>query len=227
MRTTPTPLTISLLDRFALVMAMLAEIAVNQGHAQHLPGAKIIAIWQRLTSIAARFARAVLRGPTPNRPRLTPAKPSRTERPSLPAGFGWLPRVFPGTHDMPAAVTYPAQQLRDLLADPTMAQLIETNPAIGRILRPLFEALGLERPAILAIPKPAAPQPVAPQPTPANPEPPPARSPSVHHPARLTARVPETSTCPDDRISTHTEPAARPQLFYYEFETLISLHTPA
>ncbi|MCW8306167.1 hypothetical protein AruPA_03880 [Acidiphilium sp. PA] len=156
MRTKPTPLTISLLDRFALIMAMLAEIAVRQGHAQHLPGTKIIAIWQRLTGIAARFARAVLRGPTPGRKRPTPAKPSRTERPSLPAGFGWLPRVFPGTHDIPAAVTYPAQQLRDLLADPTMAQLIETNPAIGRILRPLFEALGLERPAILAIPKPAA-----------------------------------------------------------------------
>jgi hypothetical protein len=33
-----------------------------------------------------------------------------------------------------------------------MAELIETNPAIGRILRPLFEALGIERPAILAIP---------------------------------------------------------------------------
>ncbi|MCW8306418.1 hypothetical protein AruPA_05165 [Acidiphilium sp. PA] len=169
MRPIPTPLTLSLLDRFALIMAMLAEIAVRQGHAQHLPGARIIAIWQRLTGIAARFARAVLRGPTPGRPRLTPAKPSRTERPSLPAGFGWLPRVFPGTPDMPAAVTYPAQQLRDLLADPTMAQLIETNPAIGRILRPLFEALGLERPAILAIPKPAAearpaPRPLAPPP---------------------------------------------------------------
>ncbi|MCW8308353.1 hypothetical protein AruPA_15035 [Acidiphilium sp. PA] len=149
-------MTISLLDRFALIMAMLAEIAVRQGHAQHLPGARIIAIWQRLTGIAARFARAVLRGPTRSRKRPTPAKPSRTERPSLPAGFGWLPRVFPGTPDMPAAVTYPAQQLRDLLADPTMAQLIETNPAIGRILRPLFEALGIERPAILAIPKPAA-----------------------------------------------------------------------
>ncbi|HQT84310.1 MULTISPECIES: hypothetical protein [Acidiphilium] len=152
MRTAPTPLTISLLDRFALIMAMLAEIAVNQGHAQHLPGAKIIAIWQRLTSIAARFARAVLRGPTSSRPRLTPAKPNRAKRSSLPDGFGWLPRVFPGTHDMPAAVTYPAQQLRDLLADTTMAELIETNPAIGRILRPLFEALGIERPAILAIP---------------------------------------------------------------------------
>ncbi|HQT84662.1 hypothetical protein [Acidiphilium rubrum] len=160
MRTAPTPLTISLLDRFALIMAILAEITVNQGHAQHLPGAKIIAIWQRLTSIAARFARAVLRGPTSSRPRLTPAKPNRAKRSSLPDGFGWLPRVFPGTHDMPAAVTYPAQQLRDLLADPTMAELIETNPAIGRILRPLFEALGIERPAILAIPTTAPAEPI-------------------------------------------------------------------
>jgi hypothetical protein len=208
-RTAPTPLTISLLGRFALIMAMLAEIAVNQGHAQHLPGAKIIAIWQRLTGIAARFARAVLRGPTPSRKRLTPAKSNRAKRPSLPAGFGWLPRVFPGTHDMPAAVTYPAQQLRDLLADPTMAELIETNPAIGRILRPLFEALGIERPAILAIP-----QPVAPQPTPANLEPPPTPAPSIPHPAWLTGRVPETAAGPDDRISTHTEPAGQPQLFY-------------
>ncbi|SIQ61527.1 MULTISPECIES: hypothetical protein [Acidiphilium] len=137
MRTNPTPLTISLLDRFALIMAMLTEIVVTQGHAQHLPGAKIITIWQRLAGIAARFARAVLRGPTPSRKRLTPAKPNRAKRPSLPDGFGWLPRVFPGTHDMPAAVTYPAQQLRDLLADPTMAELIETNPAIGRILVPI------------------------------------------------------------------------------------------
>ncbi|HQT84350.1 MULTISPECIES: hypothetical protein [Acidiphilium] len=213
MRTAPTPLTISLLDRFALIMAMLAEIVVNQGHAQHLPGSRIIAIWQRLTSIAARFARAVLRGPTPSRKRLTPAKPNLAKRPSLPDGFGWLPRVFPGTHDMPAAVTYPAQQLRDLLADPTMAELIETNPAIGRILRPLFEALGIERPTILAIPQPTAREPAHHEP-----EPPPATPPSVPHTAWLTAWLtawmPGTSENHDGRTSSDTEPAAPLQLFY-------------
>jgi hypothetical protein len=195
-------------------MAMLAEIAVNQGHAQHLPGAKIIAIWQRLAGIAARFARAVLRGPTPSRKRLTPAKPNRAKRPSLPDGFGWLPRVFPGTHDMPAAVTYPAQQLRDLLADPTMAELIETNPAIGRILRPLFEALGIERPAILAIPSPAPAAAVQRDPavTPATP-------PSVPHAAWLTAWMPGPSENHDGRISSDTEPAAQPQLFHCRCET--------
>uniref|UniRef100_UPI0025847BC3 hypothetical protein n=1 Tax=Acidiphilium sp. TaxID=527 RepID=UPI0025847BC3 len=34
------------------------------------------------------------------------------------------------------------------------------NPAIGRILRPLFEALGIERPAILAIPTTAPAEPI-------------------------------------------------------------------
>ncbi|SIQ89550.1 MULTISPECIES: hypothetical protein [Acidiphilium] len=212
MRTAPTPLTISLLDRFALIMAMLAEIAVNQGHAQHLPGAKIIAIWQRLTSIAARFARAVLRGPTPSRKRLTPAKPNRAKRPSLPDGFGWLPRVFPGTHDMPAAVTYPAQQLRDLLADPTMAELIETNPAIGRILRPLFEALGIERPAILAIPQPAPAAAVQREPAP-----PPAVWLPPDPPPAWTQPTSEDGT---QRPPTRTEPTTPPRLFHYDYETI-------
>jgi hypothetical protein len=161
-KTNPNPPPASLLDRFDLIIAILVDIVATQGFAARIAQPRLMLVWQRLTRLAGRFTRAAIRGPIQNRlprsiknraPKPKPAKPAYT----LPNGFGWLLRLLPGTKDAPAALIYPAQQLRDLLADPAMANLIETNPTIGRALRPLFNALGLERPAILEIPQPELP----------------------------------------------------------------------
>ncbi len=163
MRTQPSPATACLLGRFDLIIAILNHILMVQGRASGVAQPRLILVWQRLTRLAARFTRAVLMGPTRRRIRKpttrTAASRPQTPEHTTPTGFGWLHRLLPGANSAPSAVTYPAQQLRDLLADPAMADLIDANPTIGRTLRPLFHALGLERPPILAIPRPPQPEP--------------------------------------------------------------------
>jgi hypothetical protein len=189
--TCPAPATAALLGRFDLIIAILNHILMVQGRASGVAQPRLILIWQRLTRLAARFTRAVLTGPTPRRSRKPATRPAGAKpRPSehtIPTGFGWLHRLLPGANTAPSAVTYPAQQLRDLLADPEMATLIDTNPAIGRVLRPLFNALGLERPPILTILRP-------PQAAPSQPAlPPPLRPPTK---ARTVSSRPATTTPP-------------------------------
>lgn len=162
-----------MLGRFDLIIAILIHIIMDQGRASGIAFPRLIQIWQRITRLAARFTRAALIGPRPRRiraPQIRKPAPIRPE-PPLPTSQGWLRRLLPDSETMPSALIYPAQQLSDLLADPAMAELIETNPAIGRTLRPLFAALGMARPPILAIP--------APQPEP-EPQPDP---PQAHHAA--------------------------------------------
>jgi hypothetical protein len=152
-----------LLGRFDLITAILIHIITDQGWASGMAQPRILLIWQRITRLAARFTRAALMGLTGRRIATSRTRSPRRAQPkqehTIPTGFGWLPRLLPGSRTLPSAITYPAQQLRDLLADPAMAALIESNPAIGRTLRPLFHALGLDRPPILAIDRPEPPAP--------------------------------------------------------------------
>jgi hypothetical protein len=183
----PGAVPITLLARFDLIIAILLHIVAEQGHAAGLAQPRLILIWQRLTRLAGRFTRAALMGPTRGRNRTaytpTPTREKPKSEHTIPNGFGWLRRLLPGSRTLPSAITYPAQQLSDLLADPAMAALIESNPAIGRTLRPLFNALGLDRPPILAIP---APQPQEP-PTESRTNPPPPATPSP--PARAAPKT--------------------------------------
>lgn len=187
----PDRATTELLGRFDLITAILIHIITDQGWASGMAQPRILLIWQRITRLAARFTRAALMGLTGRRIATSRTRSPRRAQPkqehTIPTGFGWLHRLLPGANTAPSAVTYPAQQLRDLLADPEMATLIDTNPAIGRVLRPLFNALGLERPPILTILRP-------PQAAPSQPAlPPPLRPPTK---ARTVSSRPATTTPP-------------------------------
>lgn len=140
--------TLSAAERFVSMIDALCTVIVT-GLAADMSGPQVIGIWDRLTRILTRFA-AILARPVKPRattPRTIPAHPAARQpaqaRPfksrRLPTGYGWLIRR------LPAASPF-AQELRHLIGDPQMAALLQANPGMARLLRPLCRMLGVQQP---------------------------------------------------------------------------------
>ncbi|MCW8308285.1 hypothetical protein AruPA_14695 [Acidiphilium sp. PA] len=163
----PTPI-----QRLAAIFDLLIESTAHESVRARVAIPLMIMMWSRIDSLARRFVslftRRQPRIPTPNPNRQTPTRQIRTSRPRPtrvpkisrplehcpPGGYGWLIENLPirGT-----GIAVARAELEHLLTDPAMHQLIAATPALGRILRPLCYALGIERPPQLARPRPEIP----------------------------------------------------------------------
>lgn len=157
-------------DRFAAIIARLADCVAAQGRLKRLAGTLLVAIWTRLHRMSARFAAVAatpVPPPRPERPAPAPhpasPRPTRAPHrpPTMPHGARWLIRLLP---DTAASLS----QLEALLREPEMAALLADDPRLGRILRPLCWALGVDR--RLAPPARKRRKPPAPEPPPTEPD---------------------------------------------------------
>jgi len=108
----------------------------------------IVPLWQVLTHIAPRFARALTQAPRAARaPRHSPTPAARKPAMRLPSGRGWLVRElgYEGVAYM--------SQLQHLLDDPEMRAALTAMPAAQRVLRSVCRMLGVPN---LPAPAPAA-----------------------------------------------------------------------
>ncbi|MHB1301914.1 MAG: hypothetical protein ACYCZB_00360 [Acidiphilium sp.] len=154
--TTPT-------GRFTAVIQALRYAVADQGKAQSVAIALLILINNRIAALARRFNEILARGPLAPRsatPRpINPATPPKPRKPDqLPRAYGWLRRIVPDYR-----VNGHIAQFQHLLTEPDMLALIETNPALGRALRPLCHIFGIPQPPALQRPKPE-PKPASPRP---------------------------------------------------------------
>lgn len=172
---------------FAMLIALLSDVVVSEGHRLRIGMPLTILIWQRVCRLAARFAWLVAHGPATLRtrrrskrkpkPKPTPLPeeaelPNLSSTPAIPKrkplklrrDFNWLRRMLPS--DQIAAVR---SQLDYLLAQPYMVDLIEANQTIGLVIRPLCRMLGAPIPNYL--------RPILADPAPSDPE--------IRHPPRL------------------------------------------
>ena len=189
-------------ERLAGIFDLLCRAVAARG-ANRLGAPRLLAlpltllIWARLRRLAARFARLTARIAAgtqiaPRPPGAASPRPQRPTPPPLPRDFAWLVRLV--GHEAAAG----ASQLRHLLTEPDMADLIAANPRqMGRLLRPLCRMLGVSPPPAIARPLPIAPA-----------LPPPRRA-TVHPPG---AAPPPPSPRPRRRAAAPASPAAPPSI---------------
>jgi hypothetical protein len=159
--------------RFVSMIDALCTVIVT-GLAAGMSGPQVIGIWDRLTRILTRFAAILARPSTPRAPRTIPPRPPAARQPAparpfkscrLPTGHGWLIRR------LPAASPF-AEELQRLIGDPQMAALLQANPGMARLLRPLCRMLGVQQPPDQRAPRPQPAVHPAPEPPPPAPCPP-------------------------------------------------------
>ena len=102
----------------------------------------IVPLWRRLTHIAGRFERVVIRADKVRAVRTGRSASARTQTASLPNGRGWLVR------ELGWEVAGYGGHLAHLLAAPEMQALIAAVPGVGRVLRPVCRMLGYELTAV-------------------------------------------------------------------------------
>ncbi|HBK08563.1 MAG TPA: hypothetical protein DDZ81_22380 [Acetobacteraceae bacterium] len=145
----PQTATLTAADRFVSMIDALCTVIVT-GLAAGMSGPQVIGIWDRLTRILTRFAAILARPikPRATTPRTIPAHPPAARQPAqarpfksrrLPTGYAWLIRRLP-------AATPFAEELQRLIGDPQMAALLQANPGMARLLRPLCRMLGVQQP---------------------------------------------------------------------------------
>ncbi len=163
----PTPI-----QRLAAIFDLLIESTAHESVRARVAIPLMIMMWARVDSLARRFVSLFtrkqpriptqypgLRNPSPQT-RVRPPKPtpvpkfSRPLEHCPPGGYGWLIENLPGRR---TGIAMARAELEHLLTDPAMHELIAATPALGRILRPLCYALGIERPEQLARHKPEIP----------------------------------------------------------------------
>ena len=190
--------------RFAsLIAALYAAVAarLTRPGRPGLEGTLIILICTRLQRMAARFTRLAARvaaGQTVMpRPRPAAAPPRRQASPyqRLPRKKSWLLQLVP-------AAAFGAPHLQILLDDPATQALLSAAPQLGRTLRPLCRALGLDLPPPLQRPKPAPARPPA-APASRTPDAPPHRAPPHRAPPH---RAPPHRKAPDRTAPHRTAP---------------------
>ncbi len=133
-------------------MDALCTVIAEKGRAAYIPAPLVHLIWARLRNLVVRFLAAVARGPVPPRkPRPVakpapqaestpePNRPARRKRITLPRRESWLYRLLPETG-------FVRFTLQHLLSDPEFAGLLQANPALIRILTPLYNAMGIDLP---------------------------------------------------------------------------------
>jgi hypothetical protein len=158
---------------YAQILASLCATLSRLFHKMpHLPTTVTVPLYGRLNRTVARVQRlmallAAGRLPRAPRPGRT-ARPAAARKPSprIPTQYGWLV----DTCGYEAAAF--RSQLRHLLAQPGMAELLATTPSVGRILRTPCRLLGIAlpgSPAPTASPRRARPTWLAPPPVPVPP----------------------------------------------------------
>lgn len=132
-----------LVRRLGVILAGLAAVVAARFVRMPAWAGLTVRVWQRLTHVAPRVGRVMLRGLAQGgakRVRVSRAGQQRgvdaVARVRLPGGRGWLVRVL-GYE----AAGY-RSQLEALLASPEMAAALEAMPEIGRVLRPICLMLG-------------------------------------------------------------------------------------
>ncbi|OYV50611.1 MAG: hypothetical protein B7Z78_10710, partial [Rhodospirillales bacterium 20-60-12] len=170
---TPDPLALTLKERFDQAIKTLR---VSMGFAMLHGGvsrAVLCALDARIGSILSRFHRALARGARPAKSTKPIQNPLGQTPPSIPRTHPrpvpsylrhWVPAYFDGQPPPKLGTAFGAarramnsyyavnaaiQQLSHLLAQPQVTDQIETNPALGRILRPLCHMLGIHPPPCL------------------------------------------------------------------------------
>ena len=98
----------------------------------------IMPLWRRLTHIAGRFERIVMRPAKVRAARAGRGPGGKTLTAPLPNGRGWLVRELGWE-----AAGY-GSHLAHLLAGPEMQALIAAVPGVARVLRPVCRMLGYE-----------------------------------------------------------------------------------
>ena len=98
----------------------------------------IVPLWRRLTRIAGRFERAVLRPAKVRAARPRPGPGGNATAVALPNGRGWLVR------ELGYEAAGFGSQLAHFLAEPEMQALIAAVPGVGLVLRPVCRMLGYE-----------------------------------------------------------------------------------
>jgi HAMP domain-containing protein len=155
-----TPSPPSLADLFALIVNGVCRVAAAKLAANRAATPLLLVLWSRLQRAIARFARLAAHvdngtlapprpgQPRPGRPRPGRPRPSRPRpepsdpaprpppHPRLPEGFGWLAEWVPETRPY-------GSQLRHLLTDPRMVDLLRTAPRLARLLRPICRMLAV------------------------------------------------------------------------------------
>lgn len=194
---TPNPLA----QNFAAIVGGLKQALAAWSARNPAWAPLIVLLWNRLSGITRRFA-AIAAHPAarlrpPGRRRARPAPPYRR----LPQAKGWLIRLARDSAPF-------ASQLRHLLAQPEMAELLAAAPRALRALRPLCRMLAIPPPTI---PPPASPPPTIPPPT----IPPPGKAsvaPPLSHPRYPTPPNPPASHPPNPAepcFSAPVRPARR------------------
>ena len=174
----------SLADRFGSLSRALKESVAKHIAKDRNSGPWIVEVCTRVSRLTARLLRLLAqleagtlppprkrpkRAPTPKleaKPEADP--PARPARPKLSRAFGWLGRTV-----WEARIS--GSQLRTLLAEPEVQELLAATPQAGRILRPLCQMLGVELPPVLQLPA----RPRAKRPSRARPKRP--RPPAIHY----------------------------------------------
>ena len=154
----PNPFTVLEASFAAIIRALCMSLGARNTRPDPLPHPIFVAVFYALSGRIRRFAALVarVRAGIVRKPAATPRTPVATvegpaperpvsERPVLPRRRGWLLPLIPNA-------PFYASQLRVLLAQPDMAELIALAPTLGRILRPLARMLAVELPASLQRP---------------------------------------------------------------------------
>ena len=102
----------------------------------------IVPLWRRLTRIAGRFERVVIRADKVRAVRTGRSSGGKARTASLPNGRGWLVRELGWE-----AAGY-GSHLAHVLAGPEIQALIAAVPRVGRVLRPVCRMLGYELTAV-------------------------------------------------------------------------------
>ncbi len=141
-------------ERFGFIMAWLGRAVVARRASPRELGPVIMAICNRLSRIAVRFAKLAGRVAAGTLPvtrrrvkRAAVSPPASVAAPPvrLPQGDAWLVRLVPEARVF-------GSQLRHLLTDPEMAAMLTAAPELGRLLRPLCRMLGVTpMPELLAV----------------------------------------------------------------------------
>ncbi len=188
-------------ERFAYIIENLCQVIGRRSDWRLglacLPGQLLFQIWKRLRGIAFRFRARIAHNaanPVPIPARLRkprPARPgaARPRKPDpLPRHYAWLLRLIQET-------AHGRSQFCDFLADPEMATLLDQDPQLRRILRPLCHILGVRRDQVPSLYPPIPPKQALPPPLPP--------------PSQPTDTQPPAPPIPDDAPPPAAPPAAQ------------------
>lgn len=153
-----------LVVRFTRIMHQLLRAITSDGYEVRLFGRLLVMVWNRVHRIGWRFT-ACNAASTHPRPSAQPSPPTRANpaadtritprqatkiliahtftRPILfPRSQGWLPKIIPRP-----GIAAATDRLHRLIGEPEFSRLLNHNPGLARILRPLCHMLGLTLPA--------------------------------------------------------------------------------